>query len=240
MRKLNYIAAFHYGERMNSVYTNKLKNNKFYIFEEHLVAITAYHSGIDLVTFAFNLDNLEDELMIKNKINSYNIPFEYEVVCRPNEGASYGAWAHVITKNIEDFEYYFVTEDDYIPCSHNFHQPFIDRCKDDYFYICMFGEKIPPPGMIYHASIPEGVINGNACREVLAKQNNLFYVIKEKTYDSFYKTQELYCQYFVNEGYKVGDITDAYCSPFMNSPTLSIKIFGEITNPVIFKPIPLS
>ena len=103
----------------------------------------------------------------------------------------------------------------------------------------MYGEKIPPPGMIYHASIPEGVIDGNVCRKVLAKQNNLFYVVMEKTYDSFYKTQELYCKYFVNEGYKVGDITDAYCSPFMNSPTLSIKIFGDENNPVIFKPISL-
>ena len=32
MRKLNYIAAFHYGERMNAVYTNKLKNNKQNIY----------------------------------------------------------------------------------------------------------------------------------------------------------------------------------------------------------------
>ena len=71
MKKINYIAAFHYGDRMNSVYTDNLKNNKFYIFEEHLKAITEYHSGVDLVTFTFNLDKLEDETMIRQKVDSY-------------------------------------------------------------------------------------------------------------------------------------------------------------------------
>ncbi len=240
MKRINYIAAFHFGDRMNTLYTKALRENKFYIFEEHLHAITQYHSGIDKVTFVFNLDHFQDEKSILEQVSSYNIPFPYETVFRQNKGACYGAWADIILRNLSDFEYFFVASDDYIPCANKFFEPFIERCKNEYAYICMFGEKIPPPGMIYHASIPEGIISGDACRQVLKNQGKLFEVFdQDNTYDLFYKTQEMYCKYFVKEGFKVGDITDSYCSPFMVTPTRSIKIFGDSKNPVIFKPIPI-
>lgn len=240
MRRINYIAAFYFGDRMNTLYSSAVQKDKFYIFQTHLEAVKKYHSGIDLVTFVFNLDNVEQAESIKQTIENYQIPFEYELVFRPNRGASYGAWAQVIEHNINDFEYFFITEDDYIPDRIDFFEPFIERCRDKYAYICMFCEDVPPPGMIDHASIPMGVISGQACRTVLKNQGRLFQVFDEaNTYDLFYKTQERYCEFFVNEGFRVGNITDAYCSPFMVSPTRSIRIFGNESNPVLVKPIPL-
>lgn len=240
MKRINYIAAFYFGDRMNSLYSAAVQKNRFYIVQTHLEALKKYHSGIDLVTFVFNLDNLNDADTIKNTIEQYHIPFEYELIFRPNRGASYGAWAQVIENSINNFEYFFITEDDYIPDRENFFEPFIERCHGQYAYICMFNEAVPPAGMIDHASIPMGVISSAACRQVLKQQGQLFRVFDQNnTYDSFYRTQERYCEFFVNSGYRVGNITDAYCSPFMVSPTRTIRIFGSEKNPVLVKPIPL-
>lgn len=240
MKRLNYIAAFYFGDRMNRLYSDALKKDRFCIFKTHLAALNKFHHGIDLVTFVFNLDHIQEAVTIKNTIETYDIKFDYELVFRHNKGASYGAWAQIILANLDEFEYFFINEDDYVPDCENFFQPFIDRCIGKYAYICMFNEAVPPPGMIDHASNPIGIISASACKQVLKNQGQLFRVFDQaNTYELFYKTQEMYCEFFVNEGFRVGNIIDNYCSPYMNSQTRNITIFGDSSNPVLVKPIPL-
>ena len=238
--KINYIPAFYYGERMNSSYSSQLKQTPLFMLDKQIEAIQQYGDGIDRVTFVFNLDNLNDGDTIQQYLKYKNLSFNYDVHCRANKGASYGAWDEVIKKNINDFDYFFVSEDDFVPATKKFYQPFIDRCKNNVAYVCMFANSNRPYKGVPHAAIPHGVLLGSACRKVLNNQNRLFKIYApDNTYDTFYRIQMEYFEYFIDEGFVIGDILDEYSSPYMVSPTESVTIYGDPKNPVLVRPIPL-
>lgn len=238
--KINYIPAFYCGPRMNTSYTDSLSKNATYLFSKQVDALNRFGEGIDLVTFVFNLDNLEEKTRLEEYIRKkFTMNFNFELVFRENRGASYGAWNDVVKKNLNEFDYFFITEDDFVPVATNFYKPFIDRCVKKVAYVSMFAAKEFPQGYP-HASIPHGVVDANACRDVLNNQGELFRVYtQDNTYNTFYKTQQDFYEFFIKQGYLIDDITDAYLSPFMNSPTKTITYFGDRNNPVLMEPVPL-
>ena len=236
--KINYIVAFYYGNRMNFSYSISLNKNRFFMFDEQIKAIQEYGQGIDLVTFVFNLDNLNEKDFIVSEIKKKDIKFEYEIYCRKNEGASYGAWDEVIKKNINDFDYFFVSEDDFVPATKNFYHPFIERFVDKIAYVCMFANQENKYKGVAHAAISNGMFSANACRQVLNNQKKLFKIYTSShDYNSFYATQFEFFEYFIDEGFFINDILDKYSSPFMNSRTETITIYGNANNPVLIVPV---
>lgn len=241
MNTINYIPVFYYGARMHPMYNSEIQQNKFYMVDKQIEALNLYHGGITLVTLAFNLDDLADIPVIEQEIKKRenNIKFKYELFFRQNKGTSYGAWDAVIKKNVDNFDYFFVTEDDFVPAANNFYQPFIDRCKDEIAYVCMYANKDWTHLGVPHAAIPHGVVRGTACKEVLSKQGNLFKIYTHvNSYELYYKIQVEFFEYFIRQGYVISDITDSYCSPYMDSRTQTIIIYGSEKNPVLFKPVP--
>lgn len=239
MAKINYVPAFYYGPRMHSLYSSTLQKNAFFMVDKQIEALNKYGKGIDLVTFVFNLDNLNDGEIIKREISKREVNFKYEVLCRLNRGASYGAWDEVIKKNLNDFDYFFIIEDDFIPAAEEFYQPFIDRCVNNVAYVCMFADKDRPYLNVPHAAIPHGVVDGAVCRKVMSNQGNVFKIYNhENSYSVFYKIQMEFFEYFVKEGYVISDILDQYSSPYMDSSNISTRVYGNPVNPVLVSPIP--
>lgn len=240
MDKINYIPAFYYGNRMNTAYSKELQKNKFFMVDQQIEALNKYGDGISLVTFVFNLDHLNDEHNILKEFATRKINFDYEIHCRLNTGASYGAWDEVIKKNLNNFDYFFITEDDFIPATSNFYTPFKMRCKDPTAYVCMFANQARPHLGVPHAAIPHGIVKADAARKVFKNQNQIFKIyLQDNSYNTFYQTQMEFFEYFIREGYVISDILDEFSAPYMNSPTRTIITYGNPSNPVLVEPVPI-
>lgn len=229
---LNYIIAFYLSDRMSRLYSDYTRKNKFYFLEKHIEFLNK-GTDIDLVTFVFNVDDFSVVDEIAKKILTSNIQFKYEVVIRYNTGFSYGAWNEVINKNIKKFDYYFISEDDYIPTIKNFYKPFIDKLSDNAPYVAfMTSEEIKR-----HASFSIGVFKGDACCKVYEKYNKVFKIIETKEYRDAYTNQIDFFDYFRDFDYTIENIIDEYKLPYMDSSKNSITYYGKKDNPVLFIPI---
>jgi hypothetical protein len=234
VNKINYIPAFYIGERKHSGYAKELQNNQLIMVEKQIEALNK--TDIQFVTFAFNLDDITMSQEIEEKIKSYNINFNYECYFRQNKGCSYGAWNDVIIKNLNDFDYFFIIEDDFIPIVKDFYVPFIERSSYEIPYVCEFTDSewkgLP------HASIPHGIMRSDACKFIYEKYGNVLKTYEQDNrLETFYKIQMECYEYFINEGFGITDILDAYSAPFMSSPTRTVTIFGDPKNPVLLDPI---
>lgn len=236
MKNINYIAAFYLGNRVHSDYNEALKTNSLFMLEKHIEAL--FDTDIELVTFVFNLDDISLSKNIEEKIRNYDIKFNYECCFRENKGCSYGAWNDVMIKNLNNFEYFFLIEDDYIPTIKNFYEPFIEKCTLDFPYVCEFCDKTKE-GLSF-ASISNGLMNSKACKAVYEKHKSIFKIYNDNNYlETFYKTQMECYEYFINNGFGIKDILDEYSAPFMSSITKQITIYGDAKNPVLLSPITL-
>lgn len=236
MNKINYIPAFYIGNRVHTDYNNNIKQNPLILVEKHIEALK--NTEINLVSFVFNLDDLSIANELEDKIKKYNINFNYECIFRQNMGCSYGAWNDVIIKNLDDFDYFFIIEDDFIPTNPEFYKPFVQRCSDKYPYICEFTD-VTWTGLP-HPSIPHGIIQAKSCREIYKKYKNILKIYNDNNnLETFYKIQRECFEYFINENFGIKDILDEYSAPFMSSPTRQITIFGNPSNPSLLTPVTL-
>lgn len=232
MKKINYIIAFYLGDRMHPLYTQRNRENKFYFIEKHIEFLNK-GTDIDLTTFVINIHDhsMVDELI--KKIKTYKINFPLEIILRENKGFSYGAWNDVINKNIDDFEYFFINEDDYIPSSKDFYQPFIEKISDTSPYICVMISMEPKK----HASFSCGLLKGQECRKVFSKHNQVFKIISTDVYKDAYINQINFYDYFTDNGYKMEDLIHYYQLPYMDSSKNSITYYGDKNNPTVLTPI---
>lgn len=232
MSKINYIIAFYIGNRMHSVYSNRIAENPYYFLEKHIDFLNN-STTIDLITFVFNVDNIEQQNIITKYITNSSISFPLEVLFRPNNGFSYGAWNHAIIKNINDFDYYFINEDDYIPINEQFYVPFINELRDNIAYVpLMILDNIKR-----HAAFSCGALSGKACKRVLQQNNTIFNVLQTNSYFDAYKTQLNFYDYFIDMGYDFCDLIDKYCLPYMDSSKNKITYYGDKNSDCILIPV---
>lgn len=232
MSKINYIIAFYLGARMHQGYSEKIRNNKFYFLEKHIEFINSV-DNIDLTTFVFNIHDSS----IKDELTAYFNSIEWskpiEVMYRDNVGFSYGAWNDVIKKNLNDFDYFFLNEDDYIPEDKNFLEPFFENINDDIPFVC--GMILHEPST--HAAFSCGLIKSNACKHIYERYDDVFYIVKSNTYADAYNTQISFYNYFFESGYSIGDIINVRCLPYMDSSKNKITWYGDRNNPIMLLPI---
>ncbi len=234
MMDVNYIAAFYIGDRVHFDYNKSLKCNPLFMLEKHIESLK--DTDIKLVTFVFNLDDLSVAKAIEEKINSYNISFNYECYFRENKGCSYGAWNDVMIKNLNDFDYFFLIEDDYVPVVKDFYQSFIDKCTDVIPYVCGLVDT-SSDGLLF-PSISNGIMNARVCKSIYNKHKTILKIYNEDNLlDTFYRIQMDCYEYFIKEGFGITDILDKYSVPFMSSITKQITTYGNVKNPVLLAPV---
>lgn len=234
--KINYIVALYCGPRMSRRYSLLLAKDKLYFFNSQIEALNKFGEGIDLVSFVFNVDSLEQQSEIINNLNLANITFKYEIIVRENVGASYGAWMDCIHKNIHEYDYFFMIEDDYIPVCNNFYEPFINKCTDKIQYVCcrVFRE---PEDLYPHASISNGLITASVCKNLIYNNNSVFLLYDGNNYLNFYQIQKDFLHFYRALGFELSDILEKYSVPFYDSSKDAIVHYGNINGNCLLEPL---
>lgn len=233
MLKINYIVAFYIGDRVHPGYNNALKINPLALLEKHIESLR--NTSIDLVSFVFNIDDLSILNDIEHSIKNYNINFNYQCIFRNNTGGSYGAWNDAIKLNLNKFDYFFIIEDDYVPTNDVFYEPFISRCSYEIPYVCGFVDKSWTG--IVHPSVSNGILNAAACKFVYNKYEHIFQIYDGNSMPILHKNQMEFYEYFNREGFGITDILDEYSTPYMISNSQEIRVFGDLSYPVLLTPV---
>ena len=245
--KVNYIVASYIGpNRTYPHYQALFDNNPLYFFKKHINFLNTLPHNIRnkiTATFVFN-DDVSDE--IKQTLRYY-LPLCYKLVFRKNSGFSYGIWNDVITKTLNDYDYFFLIEDDYIPSRVDFIDHFIKMTDNDVAFVCSlvedasherFPEHVPvEDGTFPFPSISNGLITAESCRAVYKKHNTIFNINQNNDYWSAYKNQIYFCKYFTDMGFNLADTTNEFQSPYNNANDPNYVIYGDSRLPPILEPI---
>jgi hypothetical protein len=241
--RVNYIAAFYIGgNRTFPYYQQAFKNDPLCFVRKH-IEFSEYAENIDRFSFVIN-DDISEEL--KEEIILLTRGKNIEVLFRINNGYSYGAWNDVVRKNLSEFDYFFLIEDDYLPSFTNFVSPFIQRFNANTSYVCSLmveisneiNEMVPKDlGKFKHPSISNGMLSGMAASKILEKYNTIFRLQKGSTKEIGYWNQIYFLKNFTDTGYDVTDTTDEFSSPYLNTSSGELKVYGNSNNPPLLIPI---
>jgi hypothetical protein len=235
---INYIIAIYIGpNRPYPKYQEKFKNDPMFFVKTHVDFLNkCYDSNIQLATFLFNED-MSDELkqiaiQTINQIKTMNV----EIVFRPNIGFSYGGWNETIKRNINDYDYFFLIEDDYIPINSKFYEDFVTHCTLEYPFVSTLVNEYAPGKL--HAACSNSIVRADVCKIILERYKELFLVVKSNIANDAYHTQMTFLDLFTSLGYGMRDMTYKYSTPFnCNCYTNEIKIYGNKELPPILVPI---
>jgi hypothetical protein len=236
--KINYVPVFYIGPNRNyASYQEKFKNDPMFFVRYHVKFLnTCENSKIKRTTFVFN-DDISDELkdLILQTVSKIKT-MEVEVIFRENCGFSYGAWNDVIKKNLNDFDYFFLIEDDYIPVKPDFYEDFVDRCTPEYPYVSTFVDEYQPGK--FCASCSNSIIRADVCKDILQKYNELFLVNPTNILQDAWNTQMNFLNLFTQSGYGMRDILHKYSTPHNSDCNINrITVFGNKDLPHILVPI---
>ena len=171
--------------------------------------------------------NLDDVVVV---VNQGNPTVEYldslsefpKVLLRPNVRGSYGAWNHAWDTYGDEYDWYFVIEDDYVFGLDNWDQKLIDLWEDDMGYLCSMLESD-------HASMTGGLVSSAGFK---AADFSDFNRCSKDTYDTC--SQIRWSQAFLNSPLRVKSILPAYDAPFFGAGIT--RSFSN--NPAIIIPVP--
>lgn len=245
--KFTYLVCCYFGPRANQKYNSILAENKFALIEKHLDFIKKYKKK-DLVKVIFVVnqtkgDNVEEiTSYFSKKSEEISDDIEFVLLFRENRFFSYGAWNDAIVEDlqgdIDNSSYYFCLEDDYIPSSNTFIKPFINKCSEETPYICSKAV-VDHPEYPDHPSMSVGLFLKTACQNVYKKNNTVFLVDGDNSYQNAWRIQQTFYMPFLEYGYGIADILDNYSFPFLCSSTNEIKIFGKEESEILIEPIVL-
>lgn len=260
---VNYIVALYLGKRRNGMVQDCMDKDPFYLLKSHMLAIHKYKmDGIHKVTFVLNpSENKEAEDALDSVFQEYKSlcskkEIEIELIKNPdNKHISYGAWHYGVMNGLSDerTKHFFLLEDDYVPCSDNFHLPYIDRTGPDIAYVCqLWTPSSPQPKSIHsgRVAITNGLLNADISKKVFEKYGRCFmldvtgdygHLSKSKTLDDVSKkyilsgpAQKFFVRLYQDENYKIVDLGPGWQQLFLNSRT--VKTYGE-GNPATLYPI---
>ena len=236
-KRINYIAVFYIGDNRDyENYQELSKTDPLYFIERHIEFLATCSDEVALASFVVN-DDISDEL--KEEINNavYKLAIPTEVIFRKNGGYSYGGWNDVIKKNLSDYDYFFMIEDDYVPEDTEAFRPFLERITDETPYVCCVANH----GTVgkFHAANSNAMVSAEACRKVFQKTGDVFRV-KDDAVDirEAWQIQINFLDSFTEMGYTIRDILDEYSVIHpVNCHDNQISIYGDIDKPTPIKPI---
>jgi hypothetical protein len=236
--KVNYITVIYIGpNRDYASYQDKFKNDPMFFARHHVDFLNrCENSKVELATFVFN-DDMPNELkQLAIDTVSQIKTMRVEIVFRTNVGFSYGAWNDMIKKNINDFDYFFLIEDDYVPVETNFYEDFVDRCTLEYPFVSTYVDNYEPGK--FCASCSNSMIRADVCKIILEKYNELFLVTLSDRLQDAWHTQMNFLNLFTQSGYGMRDILHKYSTPHNSNCHINkITVFGNKDFPPMLVPI---
>lgn len=233
--KIHYIVVNYIGPNRNyASYQHLFKTDPLMMFRKHVDFLKAVDSNVTSATFVFNHDidpgikkQIEEctDLGVPGKVGYFGGP-----------GFSYGAWNEVIKRRLDVCDYFFLIEDDYIPTRSDFYKPFVERCTDEYPFVCSYVEE-RAPGQ-FCASSSNGLIKAKQCKEMVEKYGDVFAELQCSTLEQAWHTQVNFLNHFTNNGYKMRDILDEYRTDHMlNCNNNTVVSFGNRNARTLLEPI---
>jgi hypothetical protein len=216
------------------------KDDPLYFFRKHLEFLKTVDNAHQITaTFVFNDDV---DLKVKYELESI-VQDNVEIVFRKNAGFSYGIWNDTIIKNLNQYDYFFLIEDDYLPCQADFLDPFIKRIKNNVAFVCGLVDRASSeifPGHVLvddkpflFPSISNGLLSATACQKVYSKTGSVFKLNLNTDYWSAYTNQIYFCKPFTDMGYNIVDTLDEYSSPYNNANAKDLVIYGKGKPPLL-------
>jgi RimJ/RimL family protein N-acetyltransferase len=251
MEKFDYIVAFYLEQRRNPLYKDLPKTDRYFFIEKHLEFLSKHHKNIKNLNKVYligNVDKVEEFLPIYKDITKlikdYQLDDVVDCDIKPNAGLSYGAWEHTLIKNLSNPKpkYAFLIEDDYVPTTPDFCDPFITKMKskENVGYVAsLYWSNVNHP----HAAISNGLIDYDICVEIYKENNRVFNLTQTNTpgYADAGKNQVSFLDIITRKGYSVLDVADLCSIPFLdlglrnNKP--SIVNYGDKNKKSVIEPI---
>jgi len=206
--RINYVVSFYITDNVKSVERNNIyhSSDKFFAIKFHVDALNAfYNPDVVKATFVINKSDcvqIGDVESVLKQCGPTKIPIE--VKYRDNWGLSYGAWEHHIRETInDDYDYYFLTEDDYCISNDRFYDVFHKKFTDDTAMVCGLYDG--------HPAVSYGLVPQKICKDMLSRYGEIFQTYNKRLNNPNYPYdgwQGYYHMNFLNAGYSIKDITD--------------------------------
>lgn len=199
--KINYVVAFYITDNRNNFDRLNLYHSidKFFAVKCHIDALNTYTNPyITQVTFIINKSEHVEYGDIEKIVETMKCKIPIEVKYRDNWGLSYHAWEYHIRQSIDsDYDYYFLTEDDYVICNDNFYQPFLDKITESTGFVC---------GIYWdeHPAVSYKLISRNVCKKIYDSNEEIFYAYNHKNI-----SQVDYHKHFLENNLCIKDVTDS-------------------------------
>jgi hypothetical protein len=231
---INYIPVFYFGKK-------RFNNPKdiYFFLKKHLEFVSSLDSNSNIeVTFVINKRDNDDINKIESIISQYSFNVPFEILYRENYQYSYGGWNYAIKRNLQkNYDYSFLIEDDYIPTSANFYEPFLEKMDEDVAYVCTKVFEENEFGFVErHAAISNGLISNKKCMHLL--RNNyvdIFYLreFKKDSYISAERHQMKFLDYFIDLKFKLKDIDNKFEKMFFDGNTGLLNFGGNEKGPIV-------
>lgn len=221
--RINYIIATWNGKRISCDEQSYYEN----VLNEHLKVLENVKHSLTQITIMRPYSD------IKNEYYNVNLNSITKIIECENNLLSYGQWIIAMDQYVDEFDYFILVEDDYVPGCDNFDLKLIDMYEED-TYLC---SKTDTRGYPFHCSISNGIISSSTIKKLFEKikfidwYNN--YSVKE--------VQVSFSRYFHDNGITLKDYSSRYAVKFHNG-NFSIKDYTDMnveTYESIFYPIQL-
>lgn len=254
MKTFNYIVAVYFGNRRSKMYSREVQSDSFIFVKEHFKFIAnnlESITGLSKVYFVCNLDDKEKQLSeveswFEETIASYGLEGIVNVIYRENKNFSYGAWNEALIQSIQsdtESDYAFLIEDDYVPCTAEFHLPFISKIEEDikYGFVACLAKR--HSSKVYkqklHAAISNGLIRYSSVRQAYETHNSPLSLKGPKKPKGAYGIGEYLQVHFlshITENFTMTDISAEYSIPFYDIKK-GVKFYGRKGGKVLINPI---
>jgi hypothetical protein len=256
---ITYIACFFLGERRNTL----AEKEPLVLLNKHLEFLSelSKSSKIKKAIFVLNsntpndLSHIEQDFLSLCKDGINNIPIE--IIVRENIDFSYGAWNIAIEQDIKNknkTDYYFLIEDDYLPTTKDFYNAYLKFVKNNVAYVASYIDyatesdhghlaRLGIEEKVYEfiPSISNGLLSASAAQIIYKKHDRIFNLYRAETYDYAVANQITFLNLFLDNRYKIDDISSQHSVPFLAIPWYGnpdgILVYGNRKKPIIIAPI---
>lgn len=236
--KINYVVACYITDNLKKVKRTNIYHSidKLFAIKCHIHALNIFDNpDIVKATFVVNKSDCINVGELEQLTANCNVPIE--VVYRDNWGLSYGAWEYIIRKTLHhDYDYYFLTEDDYCLANDKFYEVFYKKFTNKTAMVCGLYDG--------HPAVSYGLVSKQICQNVLNDRGEIFETYNMRAADPSYEYngwQGYFHMNFINSGYEVKDVADV--SPVMYKRSYDTLLFSgfnfKLNSPGHFNIIPI-
>tara|TARA_Y100000310_G_scaffold328697_1_gene397248 strand:+ start:718 stop:1470 length:753 start_codon:yes stop_codon:yes gene_type:complete len=239
--RVAYICAIFFGPR-RSWLEHWGNVDPLYCLKEQIRCLLAHATRIERVVFVCNLrdDDLDEETYAQAQEivahqDGTDSTREWVICSRPNVAFSYGAWEHGLCGYVDELDYAFLMEDDYVPCKDGFDDELITR---------YFSSEHSQKNVLYCSSWwkynrsanSNGIINIS-----LFRHRNTFSLPRYRSHRPHYKhgddCQRVFLRQFTSKGYEIINMAKDYSFPFFCMSSLQDDYKGVKDGEVLLRPV---